>query len=338
MPYSTRLRTVIALLGFLLLGMTRAVGQSPSPPTPATQPASMSERASTEQPASTNQAAPVGPAPKLRRNQAKANLRIERDVVYASVDGTRLLGDIVAPLGNEKKPGVIVIHGGAWVSGDKDQMDWIAQHLAENGFFTLNINYRLAPTHKFPAQMEDCQRAVAWMRSRSKDLSLDPDWQASYGYSAGAHLALLLGMRPLDLPDAEEKTPFAPVRAVVAGGAPCDFRALPENFQGMAYFLGGSRAKAGETYRLASPAAFVSNDDPPIFFYHGQSDLLAPEFVSRRTYESLKKLGVRTEFFEIAKTGHVGAFLSWDAVHKATSFLKASYAEQVKQRSTQAAW
>ena len=272
----------------------------------------------------------------LRRvvDKFDSDLRIERDLVYGKKGAGKLLGDLIAPKAGGKKPGVLLIHGGAWATGDKDQMDWIARMLAHQGFATFNINYRLAPTNPFPAQIEDCRQATEWMRENADKIAIDADWVASFGYSAGGQLALLLGLQDEEREHVAKKNqPVKLVQAVVAGGAPCDFRSIPPNFRGLVFVFGGSRAEKPDVYTAASPLAFVSADDPPVFFYHGQSDLLSPKSLSRETYERLKQLGVRTDFMELPQTGHVGAFLNAAPVEKSCDFLKACYKEHTEGRS-----
>ena len=125
---------------------------------------------------------------------------------------------------------------------------------------------------QFPAQIYDCQAAVRWLRANAAKYKIDPDRIGGYGYSAGGHLVALLGA--LDDDDFREPglpadAPSARLQVVVAGGAPCDFRALPADSKRLAYWLGGTPAEKPDAYRDASPANYVTADDPPMFFFHG---------------------------------------------------------------------
>jgi acetyl esterase/lipase len=65
--------------------------------------------------------------------------------------------------------------------------------LARRGFVAVSPDYRLAPAHRFPAQIEDCKAAVRWLRANADKYNLDPDHFGAWGGSAGGHLVALLG-------------------------------------------------------------------------------------------------------------------------------------------------
>ena len=87
----------------------------------------------------------------------------------------RYAADVYRPHGAGPFPGMLVVHGGAWRMGARADFATIAQGLAEHGYTAVAIDYRLAPTYKFPAQIYDCQAAVRWMRSHASELKIDPD-------------------------------------------------------------------------------------------------------------------------------------------------------------------
>jgi acetyl esterase/lipase len=99
------------------------------------------------------------------------------------------------------RPGIVVIHGGGWIEGDKSsfsasdgEVPGNIQHFAELGFVAVTVNYRLSREAPFPAALEDCKTAVRWLRAHAKEYNLDLDSIGAWGNSAGGHLALLLGM------------------------------------------------------------------------------------------------------------------------------------------------
>ena len=249
-------------------------------------------------------------------------------MTYATHGKQALEADVYLPKGKGPFPAALVVHGGAWAHGNKRQVRGIGTTLAEHGYTAVAIDYRLAPKHKFPAQIDDCRAAVRWMRSRAKELRLDPQRIAAVGYSAGGHLVSLLGTN--QDPDSADDKPSSGdnasrlgsrVQAVVAGGAPCDFRLLPRDNEILAYWLGGTRGEKEEAYRLASPLAFVSKDDPPMFFYHGEKDFLVPQFSLLVMTAALKGAGVEAELHVIPEAGHIEAFLDQPALDKACEFL-----------------
>ena len=103
--------------------------------------------------------------------------------------------------GGEPRPGIVVIHGGGWIEGDKSSFASREHGVPGNivdfaalGFVAVTINYRLAGEAPFPAALEDCKCAVRWLRAHAKEYQLDPHKIGAFGNSAGGHLAMLLGM------------------------------------------------------------------------------------------------------------------------------------------------
>lgn len=247
--------------------------------------------------------------------------------VYAQRESGKLMADVYLPKGEGPFPGVLVVHGGAWHMGTRAQLSGVAQLLARHGLTAVAISYRLAPAHKFPAQIEDCKAAVRWMRKQAAELKMDPERIGGFGYSAGAQLVTLLGTT--DAEDGlegiesseEEAVKNTRLQAVVAGGAPCDFRVIDPDSRMLAFWLGGTRREAGEQYRRASPREFVTEDDPPMFFFHGENDELVPLISPVAMCESLKQVGVPAELYIVPKIGHNFAGMDRTALNKSVEFL-----------------
>ena len=254
---------------------------------------------------------------------AEAKVDVRRNVVYVERDSGPLGMDVYLPEGQGPFPGVLVVHGGGWTMGSRAQLAAIAMSFAQRGYTAAAISYRLAPKHPFPAQLHDCQAAVRWLRQHAAEYKIDPTHIGGYGYSAGGHLVALLGTlddggsREAGVP---ETAPSARLQAVVAGGAPCDFRSLPAQSVRLAYWLGGSRAAVPEAYREASPAAFVSADDPPMFFFHGARDALVPIHGAQRMVELLTSIGVTAEMYTVEERGHFTALFDSEALRRAVAF------------------
>ena len=153
---------------------------------------------------------------------------IEENVVYSTVDASELLLDAYVPSGGIDRPAVLVVHGGAWRMGNRKQLQGYARALAKKGFVCFAIDYRLAPRHKFPAQIEDCRSAVQWIRRNAREYSIDVKRLGAIGYSAGGHLVSLLATTG-EGPSAENGNVDSRIQAVVAGGAATDFRQSPDN-------------------------------------------------------------------------------------------------------------
>ncbi len=240
-----------------------------------------------------------------------------RNVTYAERDGQPLRADVYRPIGEGPFAGVLCIHGGAWMGGNKSQLTSIARMLAEHGHVAVSIDYRLAPTHKFPAQIEDCRDAVRWMRTGGRQHKIDPARIAGWGYSSGGHLVTLLGVTG----SRDSTGPSTRLQAVVACGAPCDFQDIPPDNPCMAYWLGDTRRQKPEVYRLASPIRFVSPDDPPVLFCHGRNDRLVKIAQPAAMVSRLKASGVAARMYNVPDAGHIRAFLDRTAVSESTRFL-----------------
>jgi triacylglycerol lipase len=245
-----------------------------------------------------------------------------RDVTYVQRGDEAIKADVYVPDGAGPFPGVLVVHGGAWRIGNKMQMMRFARALAAEGFSSVAINYRLAPEHPFPAQIEDCKSAVRWMRKNSDTYKIDPQRIGAVGYSAGGHLVALLGTTDascgLEGPDADGTS--TRLQCVVAGGAPCDFRLTPPNSEGLAFWLGGTRAEKPQAYELASPAKFVTKDDPPTLFFHGDADRLVPIFSPKAMVRSMTEAGIETRLYVVEGAGHMQAFGDEQAQVEAVQF------------------
>ncbi len=87
-----------------------------------------------------------------------------------------------------KKPVIVIVHGGAWVYGDKNVYQYYGMSLAQRGFKVVNFTYRLAPEAKFPAPLEDTNQVIKWMYEKQEEYMFDMENVFMVGDSAGAHL------------------------------------------------------------------------------------------------------------------------------------------------------
>lgn len=246
-----------------------------------------------------------------------------RSRTYVTRDSGPLEADIYMPHAPGMYPGMIVVHGGAWRIGTRAQLAGMASRFAEHGYTAVAISYRLAPAAKFPAQIYDCQAAVRWMRSHAAEFKIDPQRIGGFGYSAGGHLVALLGtLADNQLREAgiAADAPSTRLQCVLAGGAPCEFRNLPANSQTLAYWLGGTRAVQPANYRDASPANFVTSDDPPMYFFSGEDDFLVPIAGPRRMVSVLQAAGIEAEMYTVRQSGHIAALFDRGALERAMRF------------------
>jgi acetyl esterase/lipase len=246
---------------------------------------------------------------------------VREKIVYSTVADRELLLDAFVPKDDGVHPAVLVVHGGAWRSGDRKQLRGYANALAKRGFVCFAIDYRLAPKDKFPAQIDDCREAVKWIRKNSAAYNVDPHKLGAIGYSAGGHLVCLLGTTG-EAPSEKNGNIDTRIQAVAAGGAPTDFRSFPDDGKWAEYWMGGDLKTQPNRFRDASATAFVDKDDPPVFFFNGTDDELVPIEWSKSCHEALKTCGVKTEMHTIEGAGHLTAAMNPAALEKAYSFLQ----------------
>lgn len=252
-----------------------------------------------------------------RQETPNLDLAVDRDVVYGTADEPMHRADIFrlksAPK-NQKSPGVIMIHGGAWFAGDKTNDVMHAKRLAKMGFVVMTINYRLVPKHPYPAQIDDCYLALDWMNTHADELGINVNALGVWGYSAGGHLSALLATNP--------KEGLPRIKAAVVGGAPCDLTQIPDDSKMLAPLLGGTRAKYPARYVDASPVTHVSQDDPPVFLFHGKKDWLVSPANSRAMLDACEKKGVACQLLVVEEKAHLMTFIDKDATEKSFMFLK----------------
>ena len=245
---------------------------------------------------------------------------IARDLGFTPPDWPKPLRlDIYRPQGAGPFPSVLLMHGGAWKRGDRAQVEGLAQRLAGRGYLVVNTTYRLVPEYVWPTQLDDVQQALRWMRAPAGlAQGIDPQRIGTFGYSAGGHLAALLGAIA-DEPKWSQ--PGDAVKAVVAGGTPADLSAFKDG-KLVPAFIGKPYAEAAQAYRDASPIEHVSAGDPPVFLYHASLDGLVPFDQAERYRAALAKAGVSHELFVIRGHGHIsGFFFDGAAVDAALEFL-----------------
>lgn len=242
-----------------------------------------------------------------------ADLKIvtENDVVYTKVGEKELKLDMARPAeGDGPFPGVLVIHGGAWRAGDKNSNRSLLQEFAKRGYVAISPQYRFCPTDKFPAQVYDVKASVRWLRSKSKELKLDSDHIGATGFSAGGHLALMLGVTgPKDEleGDVPADAPSSKVQAVVNYFGPTDMNAedIPEVSKPLVRdFLGTLPKENPKLASQASPITYVTSDDPPTLTFQGTKDPLVPHTQAFRLTDAQTAAGVPGRVELIVGGGH----------------------------------
>lgn len=205
------------------------------------------------------------------------------DLVYAKYGNREMTLDLYRPKsGKGPFPAIVFIHGGGWYKGDPSSYTAMAQQLAERGYVTLNISYRLSGEAPFPAAIYDCKSAVRWARANAQTYRIDPDRIGSVGGSAGGHLSGLLGTsgHSAGLNHGGSHLGFpSEIQASVVMAGTMDLTtedskrsAAHDPRRRTATFLGGTWEEAKQTFIDASPVTHVSANTPPMLFMDGEFD------------------------------------------------------------------
>jgi acetyl esterase/lipase len=235
------------------------------------------------------------------------------DVQYCTGGGKPLLMDVFVPQHRTRTPtpAVLWIHGGGWERGDKNGNSG-AQLLADEGFVTASLFYRLSGDSPFPADIEDCKCAIRFLRANAAKYGVDPDRVGVAGASAGGHLAELVATADQSAGlegNGGWQNVSSKVQAASAYYGVSDFTVGATQFQHhtglvvLKLFRGTEKDKP-ELYRKASPIFYVSKDDPPLLLVHGEKDDLVPFDQSVRMAEAYRRAALSVEFIAVKNAGH----------------------------------
>ena len=263
-------------------------------------------------------AAPLALAQPGPRVPLPEGTKVLKDLAYVEGGHERQKLDLYLPPTGSRWPLVVAIHGGAFRMGSKEGEP--AGAFVARGFAVAAINYRLSQHAVFPAQIEDGKAAVRWLRANAARYGYDPERVASYGASAGGHLAAMLGttgdVTSFDVganPGVSSR-----VQAVVDFFGPTDFLQMDAHrpsAQAMVHdtpdspesqLVGGPIRDNPDKVARANPITYVTPDDPPFLIVHGDADLLVPHHQSELLEAALRKAGVRVRFVTIPGGPHGG--------------------------------
>lgn len=264
---------------------------------------------------------------------------------YKIIDNHEIKADVYRLPGEELRPGIIWIHGGALIFGAREWLssDQMKMYL-KAGYTVISIDYRLAPETKLAGIIEDLEDAYAWVRSEGpKQFNIDPERIAIIGHSAGGYLSLMAGFRL-------KPSPKALVSFYGYGDITGSWYTQPDSFYNQnptisreqaLEFIGSSvisnpppgqdwpegRAKfylycrqqgiwpsevsghdpssENDWFSDYEPLQNVTSKYPPTILLHGEKDTDVPFEQSIKMAEVLKQNGVSHKFIKNSEWGHV---------------------------------
>ena len=245
--------------------------------------------------------APAPPSP---------GIEVLHDVVFGKGGTQDLHAEIAYPKNATKPlPAIIHVHGGGWITGTYKGNSPI--QFAQHGYFGASIEYRLSNVAKWPAQIQDCELAVRWLRANASQYNVDPNRIGVWGESAGGHLVTCLGTMAdvkEDQGDGGYPGVSGAVQAVVDFYGPTDFTRAdiysPAAIRLTQGLFGVPFSQNPDLWKSGSPVFYVRANDPPMLLVHGDADTLVPLAQSTVFDDALTKAGVPHQLLIVKNGGH----------------------------------
>jgi acetyl esterase/lipase len=257
--------------------------------------------------------APPPPQPVFTASMAGTAMR---DVPYCLVDGVPLLMDVYLPAAAAaagRLPVVVYIHGGRLMTGDKVNVvgpnaPIRGQVYSARGYVFASLNYRLAPAARLPDMVEDVKCAIRHLRARAAAYDINPDRIGIIGSSSGGYLVAMLGVTDASA-GLEGQGAFDGVSSRVQAVVPeyPHVTYLEPPFSPAEQGSNDNALPAGATRELLvamTPLTYVTPDDPPFAFFHGQADPLLTPARSEAMHKQLVAARVNSSFTLVRNAGH----------------------------------
>lgn len=269
----------------------------------------------------------------------------QNNIAYGTVHAAQKL-DIYLPAAKPPYPVVVMIHGGGWVMGDKQEYKTSnkTEALLTRGYAVVAANYRLSGVAKFPAQIQDVKTAVRYLRANASTYKLDPNKVGAWGTSAGGHLTALLatsgGVGSLEDLTTGNANQSSKIQAAIDWFGPTDFLLMDTQViaQGCSTPNASHNLDSSPESQLmgfaiqtkplftqtANPITYASADDCPIYIQHGANDCTVPHKQGQILYNALLPLknANMVKYDLLTATGHgTGKFEKVETVNLMIDFL-----------------
>ena len=232
-----------------------------------------------------------------------AEAQVKEDIVYVQHDDLSVTYDVLMPE-NANGAGVVMMSSGGWfsrkwpVAGIKDGFGY----LLDAGYTLIPVRHRSAPVFKVPQAVDDVQLALRHIRSHADEYGVYPNRLATFGFSSGGHLTLMVALDSDD-GDADSEDSISSsanhVAAAVAFFPPVDLNGLTgpsDRYPALDF--------DAEQADSVSPIKFVDESDPPVLLIHGTADAVVPLDHSERMKAALDDVGVSNKLRIFEGGGH----------------------------------
>ena len=259
-------------------------------------------------------------------------IKMEKDIAYIEGGDEAQKLDLYLPEAPSDKPLPLIvhIHGGGWHAGSKFPCPVMS--MVFKGYAVASVEYRFSQKAVFPAQIQDCQAAIRWLRAHAKQYNFDNEHLGAVGGSAGGHLSALVGTSggKKAFPPIGDHLDYSDrVQAVIDIFGPADFSTVVQqaaedkNVKNIFAFntpsdpyssLIGTKLDDKPKADAVSPVHYVSKDNPPFLILHGTHDTLVPYAQSVQLEAALKAQNTPVWLQTLPGAGHGGPAFGKPAV------------------------
>lgn len=226
---------------------------------------------------------------------------IQTDIEYSQAKDANLFLDVSLPDGNGPFAAAIIVHGGGWSSGNKQDIEFLFKPLNDANIAAFSVNYRLAPKNRWPACFDDVRQSIRWVKINAATFKVDPNRIAIIGYSAGGQLACLAAVT------ADKDTA---VKAVVGLAPPTDLvldslrRGNISTYLMNLFDCNTLDASSLQMIWESSPINHIKPGLPPFLLAHGTADKSVPYQQSLNFKSRLDEMDVKCDIITIKGAGH----------------------------------
>jgi len=257
-----------------------------------------------------------------------------KDVAYDKIHKAQVI-DVYQAKSEKLAPVMVYIHGGGWRGGSKNRIPgFLARAHAEGWLAVVSVEYRFTDVAIHPAQVDDCARAIQFVRRNAEKWKLDTTRMGVTGGSAGGHLSAYVALQDDEArPDSADpvERQSSRVSFAIPFAGPTDWGLLgkvahqhPAYRQLLGYEPGTAAGEMSKKLKDdVSPLSFVSKDDPPVLIVHGDADVIVPFEHATVLQTALRKASVPVELFRVKNGRHnvAGAGVPATA-DRATAFMR----------------
>lgn len=252
----------------------------------------------------------------IASSRVPSTIKLRKNITYISYGARHLQLDVYSPGSSAHNLGIglVLVHGGGWASGSRQNLAPLALALAEKGYVAATVSYRLSGEAPYPAAIYDVKAALRWMRKHASTFGIHPRKIVVAGGSAGGQIASLVGVtNGLDKfdPQAKKSPVSSDVQAIVDIDGLIDFTAPAalkyENDpakkpSAAGAWFGGRYEQKPELWKEASARFYVNGQTPPILFLRSAQPRFCVGYVQMQA--DMSALGITADAVQIPDTPH----------------------------------